>query len=336
MIAGLIGIGIPSGSGIEIASNVIAGELIAGIAVGGDTTETRIASNNIGTDATGFAALPNGVGIRINTSSLGTPMEISVGDEFGGGNRIAYNTADGVRITASGTSAPQGIRIRGNSIHYNGESGIDLGDDGPTPNDPMDADKGPNRLQNWPVITRVTDDSMTLSVDFSLDSVADTDFAVEIFSSTECDPSGLGEGHTFLAAGDVTTDAMGLATGTVTALFPTAAGALTATATRATRAPDTGHPGGTSEFSECVAIGGGPTISTLALDRVGLAALVATLSLAGLWLRRHFETTLASWRDGEIAADMPSDPKTSERQPPGPPALDAAAAMVKGRRTPST
>ena len=43
--------------------------------------------------------------------------------------------------------------VRGNSIHDNTFLGIDLSGDGVTPNDPLDADSGPNDLQNFPVIT---------------------------------------------------------------------------------------------------------------------------------------------------------------------------------------
>ncbi|MFP5248147.1 MAG: hypothetical protein ACLGH0_15760, partial [Thermoanaerobaculia bacterium] len=58
------------------------------------------------------------------------------------GNRIhGYTT--GIRV-ASG----QGVSILGNSI-YDNTLAIDLGTDGPTPNDPApDADLGPNLLQN--------------------------------------------------------------------------------------------------------------------------------------------------------------------------------------------
>ena len=45
-----------------------------------------------------------------------------------------------------------GNTIRGNSIFSNGGIGIDLGGDGVTANDALDADNGPNQRQNYPII----------------------------------------------------------------------------------------------------------------------------------------------------------------------------------------
>ena len=81
--------------------------------------------------------------------------------------------------------------------------GVDLslsypGGDGPTPNDPLDADTGPNNLQNYPVLTGATQ----TTVAGTLNSTPNTTFTLEFFSNTECDPSGYGEGETFQADDD--------------------------------------------------------------------------------------------------------------------------------------
>src|SRR5262249_28523248 len=68
-----------------------------------------------------------------------------------------YNSNKGVVIDSATTAR---VTIGPSSIFGNASGwGIDLNDDGPTPNDetaPYDSDTGPNGLQNYPVITSVT------------------------------------------------------------------------------------------------------------------------------------------------------------------------------------
>lgn len=83
------------------------------------------------------------------------------------GNVLWYNASDGVRVTAS---AGTGNAIQKNSFGSNGGQGIDLLDDGATANDPGDADTGPNRLQNSPVITSAIGATGEVAVTFHVDS----------------------------------------------------------------------------------------------------------------------------------------------------------------------
>jgi len=68
-------------------------------------------------------------------------------------NRIAYMLKGGILVKGDDS---HGNSLRGNLIHDVGGAGngamIDLGDDGPTPNDVTDDDVGANYLQNFPVI----------------------------------------------------------------------------------------------------------------------------------------------------------------------------------------
>ena len=72
---------------------------------------------------------------------------------------VAYNGGAGIALTGSATAV--GNQIRPSAVYGNGGLPIDLGNDGPTPNDPGDADSGPNTLLNYPVITASTDSVVT-------------------------------------------------------------------------------------------------------------------------------------------------------------------------------
>ena len=162
----------------------------------------------------------------------------------GAGNIIAFNGNIGVGVGnfASGVPAIENSILR-NSIFANGQLGIDLAPGtGVTPNDPGDADTGPNMLQNFPVIEKAT----TKQVHGRLDSQPGGTYRIEVFANQSCDPSGYGEGERFLGAVVVMTDKRGEAKFKLK--FPAAVGAgqfLTATATDGA--------GNTSEFSACAA-----------------------------------------------------------------------------------
>src|SRR5207249_3787738 len=140
------------------------------------------------------------------------------GTATGAGNTIAFNVDDGVRVE-SGTGNP----ILSNRIFSNNFLGIDLGGDGVTPNDPGDADTGPNNLQNAPVLTSATvSGSSFVTVKGTFNSTPNTLFTIEFFTSAQADPSGFGEGQTLLGSFTVTTGATGDAVVNVVLLAPSA------------------------------------------------------------------------------------------------------------------
>jgi RHS repeat-associated protein len=148
-----------------------------------------------------------------------------------------------------------GVDISGNSIFENAELGIDLYNDGVTPNDTGDPDTGPNNLQNFPVITAASSDGSTsTTIDGTLNSTPSTTFRLEFFASLSCDPSGNGEGEIYIGTSDEITDINGDVTFSVELPVGIPDGyTITATATD----PD----GNTSEFSACLAVtveGGAP------------------------------------------------------------------------------
>ena len=176
------------------------------------------------------------------TGSAANPA-IDITGALSPGGVISRNTisgyATGIRITGV-----TGYQIDRNSI-FNTGIPIDLGADGPTPNDPApDADTGANNLQNFPVLTSATLAGGLLTVTGTLTSAPLTSYTVELFADTAADP----EARTFLGSVVVATDATGAgAFIQTTPLAATADQAITSTATRL---------GGddTSELSAAVAV----------------------------------------------------------------------------------
>jgi titin len=259
------------------AGNVISGNTLDGVLIFFNAAKDTVTRNFIGTDATGRVPLGNGRnGVTIRLASNGNTIGAASADA---GNNIAFNGSAGVAVGFDATDSSSGNSILRNSIHDNAGLGIDLGSNGVTPNDPADADAGPNGLQNFPVLTSAVSTAGVLTVTGSLDSVANTTFIVELFSSSSCDPSGYGEGQSFLGTVSVTTDAAGRTT--FQAAVPTPAGSagfVTATAT---------DPGGnTSEFSACITLAVGPS-APVPISPVALAGLAVLLAASGLALCRR-------------------------------------------------
>jgi titin len=224
------------------AGNLISGNFGHGVTITDFSTKNSVQGNWIGTDVTGTLALGN--------TGHGIVIGLDAGDNQIGGtvnearNTIAFNDANGIMLTLD---AGAGNVISSNSIYSNDSLGIDLGDDGITLNDPLDADDGPNRLQNFPVLTSVRHKGNNIEIEGALLSRGNTTFRLEFFSNATCDPSRYGEGKTYLGFVQVITNAAGRATFRITLKPPvTAESFITATATDPAR--------NTSEFSGCAKV----------------------------------------------------------------------------------
>ena len=226
------------GGDTDAARNVISGNGRDGIRLD-FTTITIIQRNYIGTTI-GLAPLGNaGHGVFITGGSLAVFIgSLNPGD--GNGNVIANNTLAGISIKGT----PGLNSITGNSIFSNGGPGIDLNDDGVTPNDAGDPDTGPNNLQNFPVLTAALSGSGSTTIQGTLNSTANTAFRIEFFSNPTCDPSGNGEGKIYLGSTSVTTVGNNAAINVVLPVAITPGQFVTSTATDPTL--------DTSEFSQCV------------------------------------------------------------------------------------
>ena len=205
-------------------------------------TNVTFEGNFIGVGADGTTVLGNGEhGIALGNQLSGV---IIGGTAAGAGNLIANNTQRGITIAAGTTGRAE---ISGNRIFNNGNLGIDLNNDGVTANDAGDGDTGPNGLQNFPVLASATSAGSNTTIQGTLNSTPNTTFNVQFFSNATCDPSGNGEGRTFLGSTTVNTDAGGNVVFNPTLLTATTPGEfVTATATDAA--------GNTSEFSACTTV----------------------------------------------------------------------------------
>jgi hypothetical protein len=194
------------GGATSAGRNVISGNTFSGVSLTHLTTNfNRIASNSIGLNAAGNAALPNGyAGIALSLADLNSIGSGSTGNQYISGNSregiyvsntyytdidttnyigvgfdgttpignglqgvllvgdvqnstvtpavVAYNGDAGVALVGLATSN----RVYPQAVYGNGGLPIDLGDDGPTLNDPGDADSGPNTLLNYPEVNAVS------------------------------------------------------------------------------------------------------------------------------------------------------------------------------------
>ncbi len=228
------------------AHNLISGNF-HGLTIASNTGNT-IQGNLIGTDKDGKNNLGNfveGIGIGGTSNNI---IGSAAGDNDFDSNLIAFNGDEGIRITG-GT----GNRILNNRIHSNGKLGINLVGgkediNGVTRNDgkTKDRDTGANNLQNFPGISSASTEGTTTTIKGTLRSSPRKTFIIQLFSSSQKDLSGFGEGQEFMGERRVKTDRDGrgsftFKTGAITGAF------VTATATKLD--PTTLLPKDTSEFS---------------------------------------------------------------------------------------
>lgn len=210
------------------------------------TNSNTINANLIGVGADGKTRLgsqSHGISLR-DFAGSNTIGGLNPGDGniivFDGPNQTSTDPQAPAGITDAGSLGSPGLNfINGNSISGNGGLGIDLAANGVTPNDAGDADG----VQNYPVLSSATFANGTVRVTGLLNSLASTSFRVEFFGNDSADPSGYGQGQSYLGFTNVTTDGNGNASFDVTFPVPASSTAISSTAT---------GPTGTSEFSATI------------------------------------------------------------------------------------
>ena len=258
-----IGINVAAGNQIIGGSVLGQGNVISGW--GGPGISLKVANgtvvqgNFIGTTAFGNEAIPNIFGIVVSSS---TGVTIG-GTQLGAGNVIANAGGRASVILNRGSQGNDAdalnIAILGNTIFGDSAVPIDLSTtsngDGATANDNLDADSGPNRLQNKPVITAAVaiDDEVKNRFETrvlgTLNSTASTSIRVEFFSESFGTTA-------YLGSQNVTTDGSGSASFDAALPYTESGRVIRATATRIA----SGVPVETSELSTGVAVVDAPRI----------------------------------------------------------------------------
>ena len=275
----------------SILDNVVTG--FTGYAIHNSCLPATIQGNHIGIDATGTVVFA-----PVTTYGI-APGEGSI---VGGVNPGEGNVITGMRGVGILGDNFAGGTIRGNSIWGNGGNpnysglGIDMLGDGPTKNDPGDADM----IQNFPVLKTVTNGATT-HVTAALHSAASTLYDVDFYANPACSnfPREYDEGKTFLGSTQVTTNGSGTASIDVTLPVATEDGS------RLTMVATNHATGRSSEFSQrlpfLVLPSSGPAGTGIPMTIYGTDfAAGATVAIAGAPA-----TAVTVVNDGQISATSP-------------------------------
>ncbi len=201
------------GGTASAARNVISGNARYGVVIENNAVLTLVEGNDIGTDKTGKNPLGNGSdGVHIqNNASVSTIG----GSTTKAGNIIAFNGGTGVSVNDGALSNA----ILTNSIFSNANQGIVLNGNG-------------NALQVAPVLSSAVSSGSGTVVQGRLTASPNTTYQLQFFANPTADPSGYGQGQTYLASKTVTTNSSGVASFSITIKPAVAAGqVISATAT---------------------------------------------------------------------------------------------------------
>jgi CSLREA domain-containing protein len=245
---------IPNDIGIRVLSRsqVIGGDepgtgnLISGNRVGLsiETNDVIVRANWIGTDATGLAAIPNEEGIRVVGAGFGVRID-SAFEELG--NVIAFNTSHGIHILSSDRLFIQNALIRsngGDGIFFSREPSISFpfSQTRMTENSIYDNGGLGIHFADADINGGIRPPEITAASYTEVSGTACHRCTVEVFAA-DPDPSGFGEGKTYLGSTTAGTDGRF----SLSLERMGSCGMVTATST------DAG--GSTSEFSRAVSAG---------------------------------------------------------------------------------
>jgi len=245
------------------------------------STFPNIEFNNIGLGSGGSAKPNAGNGIEV------VPCTCFGTDGSGNGflqNTIANNGGMGITLQSG-----VGNTMSQNSVYNNVVKNIDINNNygGPLPNDPMDPDTGPNNQQNYPDNVTVNQAGGNTTIGFTLNSLPNTTFHIEIFDNPSA--PALPAGQQYRADTFLTTDASGNSPPGSSFTLGALTNFITLTATVCKDGPAScSSPGDTSEFSAVGTFTATPAVSMSAsvLDfgtfPIGQTSAPQTVTLASV------------------------------------------------------
>jgi len=252
----------------RIYDNLISANVGDGIAIlDSPFPATNVIGNGIGIGVTGQPLGNGGHGVYVGNSATG--VSVGVRWRFAPIMAAISNNA-GAGVFVDGTAI---VDAGGLSSAHNGGLAFDIAPAGLNPNDPGDADTGPNELLNRPVIDSATGSSGSQSGNIagSLDAVPNSTYEIHFFYSDTCDVGGFGGGEVPYGLDpppsivSVTTDASGHAAFSRSANFLPVGKVLTAV-TRAFSTTASPPALISSEYSNCATIVGGDLIFANGFD----------------------------------------------------------------------
>jgi PKD repeat protein len=293
-------VAVGDGTGVTLQSgasaNAVIGDVISGNTIGVQLTSgasgNLVRGNLIGLKSDGVSALGNSsFGVLVTQGAANNTIG---GTRNGVGNRIAFSGDDGVLIGASpgapsSSLAGSGNGVMGNSIFSNGKLAVDLGfDDGVTANDSQ-GHVGPDRYENFPILTAATVSNAQTSVQGTYANAAEssTPMRIEFYVNSTNDPSGHGQGKTYLGFTNITTDANGNASFSAILSATTPGQFIAVTATDSS--------GNTSEFSSSMVV---------SIPSASLSASITGLPASGHSPEGSAVTVSASVSGGASGADQ--------------------------------
>ncbi|HKB79486.1 MAG TPA: hypothetical protein VKH35_07210 [Thermoanaerobaculia bacterium] len=204
-------------TGMHAISNQVAVRVDRAAAIIGGTTagSGNVISGSTQSNITMFPG--NGVVVQGNiigpavdgVTNLGVTPEygiLMIGDSNNGIGGTAAGAANIIAFNHIGISVETGTgnSILSNSIFGSTQIPIQLSNFIQVPNDPCDADAGPNNLQNWPALTTALPSGGSVQLTGNLNSAPSTPYTVQIFSNPPGSPA---QAQTLLMTTTLTTDA---------------------------------------------------------------------------------------------------------------------------------
>ncbi len=247
-----VGIFIFNSPSNRIDGNYIGHSNSTGITLSGASSiANQVQYNSVGQDYLRGIASNAGAGISLISAARDSIIGAPMGQSYGS-NTLVGSGGPGVWVTPSGGN---GNRVLANQFSLNQAVDVDLGISGPTSNQPSNPATGPNRLQNYPILSsvqRIGPSGTTLFITADLISAPSSVYRIDVYGAAACDSSAPGRGAAefFLGHGLAGTNASGEVHFGLTIPAPP----LHAPALNFATAVATSASGDSSEVGNCVPI----------------------------------------------------------------------------------